>query len=108
MKVVVREAAAGDLDDILDWISRDNPRAAAELVRRILARIDRLAIPGLSHIGRPGLVEGTRTRGSAVHHCLYGGRASGRDYGARHRSWCEGSRRLTLRALHSEPSFYRK
>jgi toxin ParE1/3/4 len=40
MKVVVREAAAGDLDDILDWISRDNPRAAAELVRRILARID--------------------------------------------------------------------
>ena len=31
MKVVVREAAAGDLDDIRDWISRDNPRAAAEL-----------------------------------------------------------------------------
>ncbi|MFY9955373.1 type II toxin-antitoxin system RelE/ParE family toxin [Bradyrhizobium sp.] len=26
MKVVVREAAAGDLDDILDWISGDNPR----------------------------------------------------------------------------------
>jgi plasmid stabilization system protein ParE len=35
-------------------------RAGAELVRRILARIDRLAIPGLSYIGRPGLVEGTR------------------------------------------------
>jgi toxin ParE1/3/4 len=60
MKVIVHEAAARDLDDILDWISRDNPRAAAELVRRILARIDRLAIPGLSHIGRPGLLEGTR------------------------------------------------
>ena len=30
MKVVVREAAAGDLDDILDWISRDNPRAAGD------------------------------------------------------------------------------
>jgi toxin ParE1/3/4 len=60
MKVVVREAAADDLDDILDWISKDNPRAAAELVRRILTRIDRLTIPGLSHIGRPGLVEGTR------------------------------------------------
>jgi plasmid stabilization system protein ParE len=60
MRVVVREAAAGDLDDILDWISRDSPRAAAELVRRILARIDRLATPGLSHIGRPGLVQGTR------------------------------------------------
>jgi toxin ParE1/3/4 len=60
VKVVVREAAARDLDDILDWISSDNPRAATELVRRILARIDRLAIPGLSRIGRPGLAEGTR------------------------------------------------
>jgi toxin ParE1/3/4 len=60
MKVFVREAAAGDLDEILDWISRDSPRAAAELVRRILARIDRLAITGLSHMGRPGSVEGTR------------------------------------------------
>ncbi|MES2197681.1 MAG: type II toxin-antitoxin system RelE/ParE family toxin [Pseudomonadota bacterium] len=60
MRIVVREAAAGDLDEILDWISRDNPRAAADLTRRILARIDRLAIPGLSHMGRPGLVEGTR------------------------------------------------
>jgi plasmid stabilization system protein ParE len=60
MRIVVREAAAGDLDEILDWISRDNPRAAAALTRRILARIERLATPGLSHMGRPGLVEGTR------------------------------------------------
>ncbi len=60
MKVIVREAAAEDLDEILDWISRDSPRAAAELVRRIIARIDRLATMGLSHMGRPGLVEGTR------------------------------------------------
>jgi toxin ParE1/3/4 len=30
------------------------------LVRRIRTRINRLEIPGLSHIGRPGLVEGTR------------------------------------------------
>jgi plasmid stabilization system protein ParE len=60
MKVFVREAAARDLDDIFDWISRDSPKAAMELVRRIRGRIDRLAISGLSHIGRPGLVEGTR------------------------------------------------
>jgi hypothetical protein len=46
MKVVVRETAAGDLDGILDWISRDNPRAAAKLVQRILARIDRLTVRG--------------------------------------------------------------
>ncbi len=42
MRIVVREAAAGDLDEILDWISRDNPRAAADLTQRILARIGRV------------------------------------------------------------------
>ncbi len=60
MKVVVREAAARDLDDIFDWIFQDSPKAAVEIVRRIRARIERLAIPGLSHIGRPGLIVGTR------------------------------------------------
>jgi plasmid stabilization system protein ParE len=71
MKIVVREAAARDLDDILDWISRDSPRAAAELIRRILTRVDRLAIPGLSHIGRPGLVEGTRELVEAPYVIVY-------------------------------------
>jgi toxin ParE1/3/4 len=60
MKVVVRESAARDLEEIFAWISKDNPRAAAEMVERIGLRINRLAVPGLSHIGRPGLVEGTR------------------------------------------------
>jgi toxin ParE1/3/4 len=60
MKVFVREAAARDLDGIFDWIFRDSPKAALEIVRRIEGRIDRLAISGLSHIGRPGLVKGTR------------------------------------------------
>jgi toxin ParE1/3/4 len=60
MKVVIHEAAATDLEAIFDWISRDNPRAAAELVRRIRTRVNRLAAVGLPHIGRPGLVEGTR------------------------------------------------
>ena len=55
MKVFVREAAARDLDAIFDWIFQDSPKAAAEIVRRIRGRIERLAIPGLSHIGRPGL-----------------------------------------------------
>jgi toxin ParE1/3/4 len=71
MKVIVREAAARDLDDILEWISRDNPRAADELVRWILARIDRLAVSGLSHIGRPGLVEGTRELVEAPYIVVY-------------------------------------
>ncbi len=60
MKVIVREEAALDLENIFTWISKDNPRAAIEIVERIRLRINRLAFPGLSHIGRPGLVEGTR------------------------------------------------
>jgi len=60
MKVVVREAAALDIDAIFSWIAKDNPRAAAAMVERIRLRINRLAFPGLSHIGRPGRVEGTR------------------------------------------------
>ena len=60
MRFFIREAAVRDLDDIFDWIFQDRPKAAAEVVRRIRGRIERLAIPGLSHIGRPGLVEGTR------------------------------------------------
>jgi toxin ParE1/3/4 len=71
MKVIVRETAASDLDDIFDWISRDNPRAAVELVRRIRARINRLAISGLSHIGRLGLVEGTRELVEAPYIIVY-------------------------------------
>jgi len=60
MKVVIHEAAAADLDYIFDWISRDNPAAAASVLRRISVRINRLAISGLSHMGRPGLIDGTR------------------------------------------------
>jgi toxin ParE1/3/4 len=60
MKVIVRKSAQRDLDAILDWISQDSPRAAAQVVRRILARINGLAVPSLSHIGRPGLIDGTR------------------------------------------------
>jgi toxin ParE1/3/4 len=60
MRIVVHESAARDLDGIFDWISKDSPSAAAELVRRIQLRINRLAVAGLSHMGRPGLAEGTR------------------------------------------------
>ena len=60
MKIIVHESAARDLDGIFDWISKDSPSAAAELVRHIQLRINRLAVAGLAHMGRPGLVEGTR------------------------------------------------
>ena len=71
MKLVIRDAAARDLDHILDWISKDNPQAAARLVRRILARIDRLAASGLPHVGRPGLREGTRELVEAPYIIVY-------------------------------------
>lgn len=60
MRFIVRKVALRDLDDIQDWISRDSPTAAAKVIRRIRTRINRLAVPSLSHIGRPGLVDGTR------------------------------------------------
>jgi plasmid stabilization system protein ParE len=60
VKVVVREAAARDLDDILDWISRDSPRAAAELVRRILTCGDIWPESGKPHLRH------VRERGDAL------------------------------------------
>jgi toxin ParE1/3/4 len=60
MKILIREKAAGDLEGIFHWIAKDNPSAAAEVVRRIRRRIGRLAVSGLAHIGRPGLIAGTR------------------------------------------------
>ena len=46
------------LEDVYDWIARDNPTAARRTVARIRAAVERLATtPGL---GRPGRVAGTR------------------------------------------------
>lgn len=46
------------LEDIRDWIARDNPAAAARMIARIRAAVERLATaPGA---GRPGRVASTR------------------------------------------------
>jgi plasmid stabilization system protein ParE len=60
MKVVVRQKVDDDLDNIFDWISLDNPDAAAAAVIRIRDEIHRLAIPGMHEMGRPGGDAGTR------------------------------------------------
>ncbi len=60
MNLVIHPKAADDLDGIFTWIAKDNPAAALGVVRRIRQRIGRLAAPGLDHIGRPGIVAGTR------------------------------------------------
>jgi plasmid stabilization system protein ParE len=59
MKVIVLKSAEDDLNDIFQWISRDNPRAASAMVRRIRDRINGLAWDSLAHTGRLGFVEGT-------------------------------------------------
>jgi toxin ParE1/3/4 len=42
-EVIWSEPALADLDAIADYIALDNPRAAAELVRRVFAHTDQLA-----------------------------------------------------------------
>jgi plasmid stabilization system protein ParE len=37
MKVIVRERAEDDLDNIFQWITKDNPRAAAATVSGIVS-----------------------------------------------------------------------
>ena len=60
MRVRFDRRASEDLDHIFAWIAKDRPRAASQIIARIEAKVMRLQTPGLSHIGRPGLVEGTR------------------------------------------------
>ena len=60
MKVTFESAARDDLDRIFAWIATDNPRAALQMITRIEDKVMRLENPELAHMGRPGLVEGTR------------------------------------------------
>ena len=60
MRVVFDDEAIEDIQSILDWIGKDNPRAADELVARIFHKIEYLTSPELAHMGRPGLDPGTR------------------------------------------------
>ena len=60
MSVVVDAKAWADLDHIGAWIAKDDPRAARDVLRRILATIAQLErFPRLSRAGR---VRGTRER----------------------------------------------
>ena len=59
MKVIVREAAAADLDRIHAWIAKDNPRAAYSVIERILDAAERLG----------GIVSRTRCSVSVSERC---------------------------------------
>lgn len=57
MKVTFEPAASDELDRIFDWIDRDNPRAALNMIARIEDKVMRLESPELTHMGRPGLAK---------------------------------------------------
>jgi toxin ParE1/3/4 len=60
MRVAFDPAARDELDDIFQWIAKDSPRAAHDLIARIEAKVMRLELAELTHMRRPGLVDGTR------------------------------------------------
>jgi plasmid stabilization system protein ParE len=45
MKVTFEPAARDELDQIFNWIVKDNPRAAAAMINRIEAKVMQLAHP---------------------------------------------------------------
>jgi toxin ParE1/3/4 len=58
MKIRWTRPALGDLEAIGDYVARDKPVAAAQLVEAIFAQVDLLARH--PHVGRPGRIPGTR------------------------------------------------
>jgi plasmid stabilization system protein ParE len=60
MKLVIREEAPDDLDGIYDWIAIDNQAAAVRVVRVLRESMNRILLPELVKIGRPGRRKGTR------------------------------------------------
>jgi toxin ParE1/3/4 len=60
MKLVIREEAVDDLDEIQDWIAKDNLSAAIRVVRVLRQRMNSVLLPELVNIGRPGRKKGTR------------------------------------------------
>ena len=60
MKLVIREEALDDLDGIYDWIAKDSQEAAVRVVRVLRQSMNRILLPELVNIGRPGRKKGTR------------------------------------------------
>lgn len=58
MEVIISKDAAVDIASIFSWIAKDNPRAAAAVLRGIYKRIARLTM--FAYIGHRGLDERTR------------------------------------------------
>jgi plasmid stabilization system protein ParE len=70
MKVIVREEAVDDIEQIFAWIAKDDPKAATATIRRLRERIGRLGTPGLELMGRTGIA-GTRELVEAPYIIVY-------------------------------------
>jgi toxin ParE1/3/4 len=60
MKLVIRDEGARDLEEIFDYIARDNIAAAGAVVDRLRERMNVLEHPALADMGRRGRAPGTR------------------------------------------------
>jgi plasmid stabilization system protein ParE len=61
MRVIIEEAAIGDIDALAAWIAKDSPQSGQLVVEKILHTIARLELfPKMGHEGRD---EGTYERG---------------------------------------------
>jgi len=60
MRLVIRQEAVDDLDEIYDWIAQDSASSALRVVRTLRERMDSVLLPELANMGRPGRKKGTR------------------------------------------------
>ena len=51
MKVIVRESAEDDVDQVFARVAKDNPRVAVEVVSRIRKHVNRLETDSLAQMG---------------------------------------------------------
>jgi len=59
MRLVFGEEALDDLQGIFAWIAKDDVGTATNLLNRIFDRVERLAVPDLTRMGRLGRDPGT-------------------------------------------------
>ncbi|MAW99994.1 MAG: plasmid stabilization protein [Sphingomonas sp.] len=64
MRIELRPSADRDLDDIFDWIAKDDPDAAERLVRRLIDAIRRLS--AFPELGMPRPEIHVEARGLSV------------------------------------------
>jgi toxin ParE1/3/4 len=59
VKIIWSPEAIGQIDEICDYISNDNPLATVDVANAIFDAVEKL-LPDNPHAGRPGRVAGTR------------------------------------------------